>query len=100
MNILKKVAVVALATFAFAGPAAASPSILVALPDISILTTEVSQWIAEEWRVLSKVLLSVPRAVRADTTAAVTVFEGPNHMIVTASRLPAEGASLALAAQR
>lgn len=94
MNTLKKVifgtvAMVGMAV-GMAGPAAASPSLLVHLPDISALTAEVGSWIAEEWQALSKVLLSVPRAVRADRQAAVTIFEGPNHMIVAATRLPPE----------
>jgi hypothetical protein len=94
MNTLKKMifCTVALgATLGFAGPAAASPSLLVHLPDISALTAEVGHWIADEWQALSKVLLTVPRAVRSDRRAAVTIFEGPNHMIVAATRLPQNG---------
>jgi len=90
MNMFKKVIFCTIATVSIAGPAAASPSLLVHLPDISALTAEVGHWIADEWLALSKVLLSVPRAVRAERQAAVTIFEGPNHMIVAATRLPPE----------
>ena len=102
MNTLKKVLLCTIATFGVAGPAAASPSLLVALPDISILTAEVGEWIASEWLALQKVLMSVPRAARAERQAAVTIFEGPNHMIVAATRLPAEddASALSLAAAR
>lgn len=102
MNTFKKVFLCAIASLGFAGPAVASPSLLVALPDISILTAEVGEWIASEWVALQKVLLSVPRAARAERQAAVTIFEGPNHMIVAATRLPAEDESSAttLTAQR
>ncbi len=98
MNTLKKFTLGALASIAIAAPAAASPSIVTALPDLSILTTEVGRWIAEEWEGLRKVLLSVPRAARSERAAAVIIFEGTNHMIVTASRLTDE--SDALTAQR
>jgi hypothetical protein len=100
MNTFRKVILSTVATIGVVGPAVASPSILVALPDISVLTTEVGRWIAEEWQALEKVLLSVPRAARAERKAAVTIFEGPNHMIVTASRLPAEDETITLAARR
>jgi hypothetical protein len=98
MNSLKKFALGALASLAMAAPAAASPSIVTALPDLSVLTTEVGRWIAEEWEGLRKVLLSVPHAARSERAAAVIIFEGPNHMIVTASRLTEK--SDALTAQR
>lgn len=88
MNIMKKVVLGTIATVAVAAPAAASPSLLTALPDIAVMTAEVGRWIADEWEALRKVLLSVPRAARAERQAAVTIFEGPNHMIVTATRLP------------
>lgn len=90
MNILRNLVLGAVATVGIAGPAAASPSLLAALPDIAVMTAEVGSWIAVEWEALRKVLLAVPRAVRAERQAAVTIFEGPNHMIVEATRLPPE----------
>jgi hypothetical protein len=99
MNILKKSVLCAVATIGVAGPAVASPSLVVALPDISVLTSEVGHWIAEEFHSLQKVLLSAPRATRPERAASVTIFEGPNHMIVTASRLPSTPTDVALAVQ-
>jgi hypothetical protein len=99
MNILKKLAFGTVAAIGFAGPAAASPSLLVALPDISVVTAEVGRWIAEEFHSLEKALLNVPRATRPERASSVTIFEGPNHMIVTASRLPSDAADATLAVQ-
>jgi hypothetical protein len=99
MNTFKKCVVGVAAAIGFAGPAAASPSLLVALPEISVLTAEVGHWIAEEFQSLEKVLLSVPRVARPARAASVTIFEGPNHMIVTASRLPPEAPEASLAVQ-
>ena len=90
MNTLKKVALVAVAMTAVAGPATASPSLVAALPDLTALTSEVGRWIADEWEGLRKVLLSVPRVTSTEREATVTIFEGSNHMIVEASRLPAD----------
>lgn len=101
MNAFRNIALGTVVAIGMAGPAMASPSLLTALPDITVLTAEVGHWIADEWQALRKVLLSVPHAVRADRTAAVTIFEGTNHMIVVASRLPTETkAAVTLAAQR
>jgi hypothetical protein len=99
MKIFTKLVLCVIAGIGLAGPAAASPSLLVALPDISVLTAEVGHWIAEEFQSLQKVLLSVPRVARRERAAAVTIFEGPNHMIVTASRLPPAATDAALAVQ-
>lgn len=101
MNTLRKIVLGTVAALGMVGPAVASPSLMTTLPDITVLTAEVGSWIAEEWQALSRVLLSVPRAIRAERQAAVTIFEGPNHMIVVASRLaPAADAAVTVAAQR
>jgi hypothetical protein len=99
MNAIRNSILCAVASIGISGPAAASPSLLVALPDISVLTTEVGRWIAEEFHSMQKMLLSAPRITRPERAASVTIFEGANHMIVTASRLPPAETDAALAAQ-
>ncbi len=100
MNTFRKMLLGAVVSIGIAGPAAASPSLVTALPDITALTAEVGYWIAEEWEALRQVLLSVPRAIRAERQAAVTMFEGPNHMIVVAARLAPQSGTAALAARQ
>ena len=101
MNTVRKSALYVITAIGLAGPAAAaaSPSLVVAAPDISVLTAEIGRWIADEFVSLQRVLLSVPRVARPERVGSVTIFEGPNHMIVTAARLRPDPATTAAAAQ-
>jgi hypothetical protein len=78
-------------TLGVSTPAAASPSLLVALPSLSALSIEASGWIGDELRALHRVFTQLPRLVRAEPRASVTAVEAANHIIVAASRLPPGG---------
>jgi hypothetical protein len=74
-----------------AAPATASPSLFVALPDLSALSLEAGSWIGDELRALQRTIATVSRLLRADRTVSVAVTERANHIIVVASRLPSRG---------
>jgi hypothetical protein len=94
MKILRNLILVLVAMSA-AAPAAASPSLFVALPDLSALSVEAGSWIGDELRALQRTITTLPRLLRADRTVSVTNNEGANHIFVVASRLPSNGKRLA-----
>jgi hypothetical protein len=82
MSILKKIAATAMVSLALAQPATASPSLLVALPEIGVLTADLARWIADEFAVFAKLLPVMPRTRQV---AVVTILDGANTVAVAKS---------------
>ena len=70
-------------------PVAASPSLFVALPDLSALTMEAGSWMGNELRALNRAITTLPPFLRGHRPVSIALSHGANHMIVAASRLPA-----------